>query len=629
MSDEDNIGKRIKDRLDNHEFPVSGNVWESIHKSLPTPTTGYIKTPDVNLLAKTSYSFSVFSYASVAVSLLSSLLLVTSIAIRTPAPSSSNPVAVKSQESVRVTHTDSTDLDVASSHISAQSAFAKDSTRKSDSVTRFTEQPTFSENTFSESTTIEPISPTITEEKPRTPASKESSSINSTLASKPVHGQLTDQVKQSKTPEVRTAQHPLAADQRIHTSSSTAIARKTTRQGNEKKDGSVKARQEIVSEKKSISTTPANALNPVTGKTTGDSRTTINSKETPIHTANTASENTKTYSDIQDLTPQPYRLPADTGATFYAASGKSWHPKAREGMPLPEDFQKKQMASIDSLPGHLAGKPGEGDKNNITIPRVSIRQRFSIDVLLQPRYTFGRSDVRGDQPTNEPIWNKTEKGAFHFAGSMLLNLALSKRFTISSGVSYESLGKVLHYNYATSVVVNRPVLIYGWIPSQGPGQDSVYVPIDTITHSNTVRKTVQVKETQRASYTGIPVAVTMHWSKNRWKGFVTLGGQVNLLQQTQHTAIHTDSLHSYQAPSLISTPEVAYRKVVPVVFVRAGAMYQVSEQFAIIMAPQFQYTLSPVYTKNYASNQHFYSVGIAVGLQVKLPTFPAIHAPKF
>ncbi len=35
MSEEDNIGKKIKERLKGHEFPVSGKVWEHIHKNMP------------------------------------------------------------------------------------------------------------------------------------------------------------------------------------------------------------------------------------------------------------------------------------------------------------------------------------------------------------------------------------------------------------------------------------------------------------------------------------------------------------------------------------------------------------------------------------------------------------------
>jgi len=74
MNQEDNIGKKIRERLDGHESPVSPQLWEGLRTSLPPPSV--LPTPFLfgNVWLMVTYTLSTVSIFCVALVITPGLL---------------------------------------------------------------------------------------------------------------------------------------------------------------------------------------------------------------------------------------------------------------------------------------------------------------------------------------------------------------------------------------------------------------------------------------------------------------------------------------------------------------------------------------------------------------------------
>jgi hypothetical protein len=212
---------------------------------------------------------------------------------------------------------------------------------------------------------------------------------------------------------------------------------------------------------------------------------------------------------------------------------------------------------------------------------------------------------------NDKVSDIRETGNLSMGGGIQVNLSLSKKFSVNTGLMYEQIGQVRQYTYTTSSFASHYEYIYGVRPS-----DSAYVIVDSVLHTVETKKATAVKERQKVNYLGIPLSLTLIWSRDRWQGFVTLGMQANVLLKSQYSRNSTDSLPTNPSPA--GATNDIYRRFVPNLVIRIGTTYRVSNRLSLILEPVFQYTTSPIHKKEYAERQQFYSIGVVSGLRFKL-----------
>jgi hypothetical protein len=262
------------------------------------------------------------------------------------------------------------------------------------------------------------------------------------------------------------------------------------------------------------------------------------------------------------------------------------------------------------------------DKNeseNIIIPTKSKRiltiSDLSVEALINTQYAF--TTAKGDSIAQDSAIHLQARKVIVSAGMRInYHIPLRRSFqvasniTLSSGVLLERVQNASRYTHSQTTLDSTYTPVYEWHHSSWG--DSIRVVVDTVLSKSINHKIRSFTQRQKVAYLGVPLTFSYNWHKNKWSFYITAGAQMNILLNTKTSIASGDSLQNI--PSL-EGQQITYRGFVPLVVAHAGSRYKITEKLSFIIEPSFKYALQSIYKRPYDLQPRLLIVGINTGIR--------------
>ncbi|MDO1451900.1 outer membrane beta-barrel protein [Rhodocytophaga aerolata] len=599
MNEEDKIGKKIKERLEGHEFPVSGRLWETISAKLPPEIVSKasdMAAKKVAGSASTAHTSFIVSLTLIGVAAIVAIGLYLSSYPRkqtlTASPLPAKPLLSPTQQSTN-----------------KEKAFT-DAGNKSKSSPKNHKKKSIP---FVASNTNAPLKSTA--DKIRNKSESRSTINEHAVKNNPIYLQpkesLRDSIISAKGKKFEEKNQPISmppADGRTNTEST--LKERYSKRMNRKAQTTYDAKNKLALDTDSL---------PSEQEVNSNNENLEKSKNTLLTLQPTESTNLESN--------QPDRVSKST-ARITAGILKIENYKNIEHTKeiadrLPTKFASKvEQQRFLEQQFSKANRETRVDKNeseNIIIPTKSKRTLtiadLSVEALINTQYAF--TTAKGDSISQDSATHLQARKAIVSAGMRInYHIPLRRSFkaasniTLSSGVLLERVQNASIYTHRQTTLDSTYTPVYEW--HQSSGGDSIKVVVDTVLSTNINHKIRSFTQQQKVAYIGVPLTFSYNWHKNKWSFYITAGAQMNILLNTKTSMTSRDSLQII--PSL-QGQQITYRGFVPLVVAHAGSRYRITEKLSFIIEPSFKYALQSIYKRPYALQPRLWIVGINTGIR--------------
>ncbi|HEX8548810.1 MAG TPA: outer membrane beta-barrel protein [Cytophagaceae bacterium] len=281
---------------------------------------------------------------------------------------------------------------------------------------------------------------------------------------------------------------------------------------------------------------------------------------------------------------------------------------------------------VDSLspPTNSKKKGGNGDLNLGAKLEEVLQGQVSIDIFAAPEISYRSISMNAATPEAEgklSSKNEHENPKLGMSVGSTVNLSLSDRLALKTGIIYSNFGENFNYNREVQTLVADSVLVTKY-ERRFIGNDTLGNPIytrDSIMYRElqTKMSPSSKKYTYRTSYSFVSVpigfAITFRAKK---KMSYNVNGALNVSFFLGGKDVVKDDSLVYTVRTFKAS-ETPYRSIALSLSINPTASYAINESVSITFGPVMRYFLTSIYRKEELLILRPYSLGLQAGVQFK------------
>jgi hypothetical protein len=244
------------------------------------------------------------------------------------------------------------------------------------------------------------------------------------------------------------------------------------------------------------------------------------------------------------------------------------------------------------------------------------RGNFSLELSFGPQISFMDLKSNLDESgINVEMRKQAEMPSYSWSAGVEGKIDFRHCF-FQTGLNYSKISTVSEYRYkyididTVGWYLTDTAYVHSFIDSLGICHDTLFISYSWDPVTGLVSYDQKKKASYQINYVQIPLIAGYSMSRGKFQYSVSGGISLGIPLSISGSMIGTDNY----TISGVAEQSLPLRKIVYSGLLRAGVNYFISPRYSIFAQPSVNYTLNPVFGKNYPVNQKYLTYGLRMGI---------------